>query len=180
MGSYEIELKALLSREKYDELKEKLRNEFELINEESLNTIKFINRNNDIRLRYSDKTFELVFKDKGVMNISRNKNIINLNGKNEVDNFVKLFKLLGFKEDSSWITHKNEFKFKYKDYNYNISLQDIENFAYIMEVEFLSSKEDKVHEENIKEIIKKFGLEPIKNNEFSERIKKYIKENKVN
>ncbi|MFC1728042.1 hypothetical protein ACFLZ7_01090 [Nanoarchaeota archaeon] len=178
--SYEIELKSLLSKEQFDRLCSELPGQMKLTNQESLNTIKFVlPEGGDIRLRHSNKTFEMVHKDGSATNLSRKENTINLNGKDDITNLIKLFNNLNFKQDPSWITHKKEFQHSFNGFNYSICLQHIEKFAYLLEVEFMSKSNDpQKHEQNIREVIKNLGCEPISNQEFKEKIKKYIEDNK--
>lgn len=182
-NTYEIELRALLSEEKYRELCTKLPLQIKLINKETQYTTKYrlLDKKGDIRLRHSDNKFEIVYKDDSCTCITRNEVAISLTSKEEIDRFSKVLALLNLKADPPWTNHGQEFEYEFDGYKYNLCLQYIENFAYILEVEFLGNKEEeKIHEQNIREIIKKLGCNPINKEEFSEKIKKYIDENKKN
>jgi len=89
-----------------------------------------------------------------------------------------LAKLLGviFPPAPPWTKHKLEFEYPLGNLFYIICLQHIENFAYLMEVEFLSNKDDSyIHRANLLKIIKDFGAEPIEPKYFRRRIKDYQK-----
>jgi len=172
----EIELKSILTKEQYEKLFMELPKRMKLINEETLHTIRY--RPGDVRLRYSDKTQEIVCKDGNPTDISRKEMIIPLASRKELDYFSQLFNLLNFKADPSWIKHKREFEYKLNGFTYIVCLQHIENFAYILEVEHLSKTAyTRAHEHNIRTIFRKLNCEPIKPEEFTQRIKEYIKAN---
>jgi hypothetical protein len=174
---YEIELKALMSEEKYKQLLEELPTKFKLINEDTIHTQKYIP--GDIKLRHSDKIIEFVSKEADPTKSSRKEVTIPLASKEELNRFSKALEALNFKQDPPWITHKKEFEIEFQDRKYMMCLQHIENFAYILEVEFLSRENEKdIHEPNIKQIIQQLGLEPINRDEFSARVQKYIEDNK--
>ena len=180
-SAYEIELKALLSEGKYKELCTKLPLQMKLINKETQHTTKYrlLDKKGDIRLRHSNNKFEIVYKDDSCTSIARNEVAISLTSKEEIDRFSKVLALLNLKADPPWTNHRQEFEYEFNGYKYNLSLQYIEKFAYILEVEFLGNKdEERIHEQNIRGIIKKLGCNPINKEEFSEMIKKYIKDNK--
>ena len=85
----------------------------------------------------------------------------------------------GYKADPPWTKHKKEFIYPYGGFEYIVCLQHIENFAKILEVEFMDQMPDiEIHEPNIREVIKQLGLEPIDSAEFIKKIDKYIKDNK--
>jgi adenylate cyclase class IV len=179
---YEIELKSLLSKEQYENLISELPKKMKLLSEERIHTRKFNSSlKDDIRLRCSEKRFELVHKNGHVADITRKENTIKLSSKKEIDNFASLLTTLNFIEDPSWVTYRTDFEYSFSDNIYSISLQYIENFAYILEVEAGITDENKInyYEEKIKEIILELGCEPINSEDFSERIKKYIKENNI-
>lgn len=86
---------------------------------------------------------------------------------------------LGFRSDPPWMVHKREFEYKLNGFTYVVCLQHIKNFAYLLEVEFLSEKDDTgLHEPNIRRIISELGCEPIEPESFSEKINNYITTNR--
>lgn len=174
---FEIELKSLLSKEKYDELLNELPRSHRLINTETMHTTRF--RPGDVRLRHSDSRFELVSKSGDASMMSRKEVKLDLKSKQELDKMSMILEMLDFKADPSWIKHKHEFEYEYKGFTYIICLQHIENFAYILEVEFLSDEDvANVHEPNIKEIMEELECEAIKPGDFIKSINKYIADNK--
>jgi len=179
--SYEIELKSLLSDKEYDSLKERLPNLMKLINKESLHTSKFISKNkDDIRLRYSKKRFELVHKKGKVTDFARKESTIKLQSKEEIDTFLNIFRALNFTEEPGWITHRRDFEYGFDNKIYSVSLQNTENFAKLLEVEFVTEKESDIdfYKTQIKKIIENLGCKPIDSDEFNQEITKYIEKNK--
>jgi hypothetical protein len=174
---YEIELKALLSEEKYKQLCSELPSKMRLFNEETIYTTRY--RPGDLRLRHSDKRLEIICKDGDPTKISRKEVKIPLYSQEQLDYLAPMFRLLGFNPDPSWTKHKREFEYDFKGFTYVVCLQNIEKFAYIMEVEFLSEKDDSaIHEPNLRAIIQELGCEPIEPADFSRRIKEYIDANR--
>ena len=175
---YEIELKAILSKEQYLRLYKGLHQKMKLINKDTIHTTRY--KPGDIRLRYSNKIIEIVCKDGDPTKISRKEVKIPLASRRELEYFSQVLDLLNFQPDPSWTKHKREFEYLFKGFTYIVCLQNIENFAYILEVEFLSKTDDPhIHKPNFIKIIKWLGCEPINPEEFSNKIEKYIKDNKI-
>ena len=172
----EIEIKSLLTKEKYEELKRILPEKFKQVNKDSITTVRF--KPKDIRVRYSDKIKELIFKDGDATTISRKEMSINLGSLEDCQNMILMLKELGFSDDPSWIKHKEEFVLEFKGYEYTLSLQHIENFAYILEAEIITSEENPEHIPNLKEILTSLGCSPINAEEFKEKIEEYIRNNR--
>ena len=177
---FEIELRAFLTPEKYFELVEILPTKMELLNKESLHSRKFkSSEDKDIRLRFSERRCEVVHKNGSATDVTRREITINFPSKKELDKFAQILEAEGFEEVPPWITHRMDFKHNYSGYEYDISLQNTENFAHILEVEFSSeNKNDEInHEKNIREILHDLGCEPISKEELSNKIQKYCDEN---
>lgn len=174
---YEIEMKSILSKEKYEQLAKELPSKMKVINEEKIHTTKYTP--GDIRLRYSDKMFEIVCKEGDATKVCRKEIRLPLHTKEQLDKFGEMLTLMNFKPDPSWTKNKIEFEYFLNGFPYVICLQNIENFQYILEVEHMSEKDDsEIHKPNLVKIIKELGCEPIEPKEFSKRIAKYIQENK--
>jgi hypothetical protein len=175
---YEIELKSLLTEEKYKQLQINLPKKFKIINEETIHTTRY--KPGDIRLRHSDKTIEIVCKEGDPTKICRKEVKIPLASLKQLEYFKEVFSLINLRTDPPWTKNKWEFECRMGKFNYIICLQHIHNFAYILEVEFLSETDtSKIHEPNLKKILKELGCEPIDPKEFSERIKEYIVQNRI-
>lgn len=175
---YEIELKAIFDRAKYDELDNLLNNDpkYKPINQESINTefYKADQDRTDVRLRRSDKTIEIVCKKGLVTRSCRLEMRIPLPTLEHLDHFRKIFDLLPLTKNPATLKHKQEFIYSYKGFDYVVCLQHIENFAYLMEVEFLAEQDDSaIHEPNLLEILNEFGLKLIDSEKFLTRVEDY-------
>ena len=174
--SYEIEMKALLTKEEYAKILAKLLKQKKLINNDIIYTIKF---KPDLRLRHSPKIAEIVCKEGDPTKIRRKEIKIPLKDKEEIKFFSEIFKLIGLKEEPPWLKHKHEFLYSYNNCDYVVCVQYIENFAYVLEVEFMSmTDQSKIHEANLRAIVKELGFEPIDPRQYTHRIKEYIQKNK--
>ncbi|MBW3003506.1 hypothetical protein KY328_03525 [Candidatus Woesearchaeota archaeon] len=168
----EIEIKALLTKEKYDELKLFLNEEYKKVNQDKITTFRF--RPKDVRVRYSDKINEIVFKDGDPTVHARDEVSVNLGSVDDCHRMIEILRMLGFKDDPSWVKVKDEFIVERCGYEYTLSLQFIENFAYILEAEIMAD-DASLHVPVLKEILRSLGCEPIEPEEFKEKIKDYIK-----
>jgi hypothetical protein len=173
---FEIELKSLLNKNQYERLYQELPQKFKIINKEKLFTTRF--RPGDIRLRYSDKTWEIISKEGDPCQISRKEVKIPLQSKEHIKYFEEAFLLSKMQPDPTWEKDKMEFIYPLNGFQYIICLQHIHNFAYILEVEYLSESNDiLIHEPNLRKIFVELNCQPINPKEFSEKIKEYIKLN---
>ena len=172
----EVEIKALLSEQKYGELCELLPKKFTKVNEDVITTTRF--RPNYILVRHSDKIREIVFKDGNPTSVSRNELSINLKDRGDCEKTIALLKQLGFKNDPAWVKRKQEFVCKYGGFEYTLSLQHVENFAYLLEAEImLEEEDDALHVENLKKVLESLGCQPIEPDEFNARIAAYVENN---
>ena len=121
---------------------------------------------------------EIVCKEGDPTKICRKEIVIPVSTKNELDHYEQICILQGMEPDPPWVKHKHEFEYQLGGFTYNICIQDIKNFAYLLEVEYISEKDDSlIHEPNLRKIITDLGCDPIDPKDFSERIKRYISEN---
>ena len=183
---YEIELKALLNEAEYKRIDNLLANDsrFKLFNTESIKTSFFKDREkNDVRLRLSDKTCEFVYKKGLVKEYCRLEIKIPLQNKETLEHFIKVMRLLPLHAERGTLKHKKEYLYNYKGYDYVVCLQYLENFAYILEVEFLAETQDEseMHIKNIQEIFDDLKVTVIDGEKFMDRVYQYVAgENTIN
>lgn len=179
---FEIELKALLTKEEFERLSVELPRKLEKINEDIMHTTRY-RRNGgpeDVRVRHSDKVFEIISKKGDVTRLAREEIRIPLPSRESAEYFHTVLKDAGLQADPPWIKHKVEYKISFNGFEYIVCLQHIKNFAYILEVEYVSEKdESEAHRSNIVKIIESLGCRPINPDEFSLRVKEYIKNKRV-
>jgi hypothetical protein len=168
----EIEIKALLTEEKYSELKSLLPKRFRKVNEDNITTIKF--KPHDVRVRYSEKLREVVFKEGDPTMYSRKEISINLRDMEDCHRMISLLESLGLEHEPSWTREKQEFVCEVDGNEYVLSLQFIPNFAYILEAEIMADDAE-LHIPRLKRIISGLGCEPIEPEEFKEKINEYIR-----
>jgi hypothetical protein len=169
----EVEIKSLLTEDKYKYLKTLLPHKFTKIDEDKVTTIKF--RPADVRVRYSDKMREVVFKGKDdPAAIERNELSISLKDQEDCDKMISLLEGVGLSQHPSWTTHKQEFILTLDEHEYTLSLQHIEKFAYILEAEILTDNPEK-HIPKLKSILSGLGCEPIDPEDFREKVEEYRK-----
>ena len=176
---YEIELKGVLDKDLYDKLDKKFEQEdsYKLINQESIKTKFFKDDNlNDVRLRLSDKTCELVYKKGLVKECCRKEIKIPLANQDKHDYLIEIMRNLNVRPERGTMKHKKEYIYNYKGYDYIVCLQYLENFAYILEIEYLAEnvEEADIHVPNIKEIFKELGLKTIDGEKFMKRVYDYV------
>jgi adenylate cyclase class IV len=173
---YELELKALLTEEKYNSLLELLSKNYTKVNDDIIYNKRY--RPGDIRLRYSNRVYELVKKEL-LTDIASKKIVFKFEDKEEFEAMQDVFDSLQLQSDPISLKHNQEFHFPIEQYAYTICLQDIKNFTYFIEIKIQVDDENfLVHELNIKSIFKKLNLEPTSPKELSNEITKYILKNK--
>jgi adenylate cyclase class IV len=183
---YEIELKALLDEAEHKRLAKVLEEDarFKLFNTETIKTSFFKDREkNDVRLRISDKTCEFVYKKGLVKEYCRLEIKIPLQDKETLEHFIKVMRLLPLHAERGTLKHKKEYSYNYKGFDYIVCLQHLENFAYILEVEFLAETQDvsELHIKNIQEIFDDLGVKLIDGEKFMDRVYQYVAgENTIN
>jgi adenylate cyclase class IV len=177
---YEIELKAILTEEKYNELKKHLNSndKFKLINTESIHTDFWKDKDrNDLRLRHSDKTIEFVFKKGLITKICRQEIKIPLLSMDYLMHWeLVLDSMMTNNRERGTMKHKQEFIYEFKGYKYVICLQFIEKLARLLEVEFLAEREEEsvIHEPNLRMILAELGLTLIDGDKYMARVMDYV------
>jgi adenylate cyclase class IV len=167
----EVEIKALLTETQYHKLRELLPQRFEKVEEDTITTHRF--RPHDVRVRYSDKIFELVYKSDDPTTHDREEITIRLKSLEDARSTLVLLESLGFRQDPPWVKRKEEFLVPHEGETYTLSLQFIENFAYILEAEIMT-EDAEGHIPKLKEILQRLECEPIDPAEFKARIQAYI------
>jgi CYTH domain-containing protein len=175
---FEIELKSVFDREKFDQLNELLNNseKYKLFNKESITThfYKADADKTDVRLRHSDETIELVCKKGLVTRICRKEIKIPLSSMDKLEHLQQVLDFLPLDKQLKTLKNKQEFIYDFNGYEYILCLQHIENFAYLLEVEFLAEQDDsQIHEPNLRAILAELDLELINSEKFLKRVDDY-------
>ncbi|MBU2562002.1 MAG: hypothetical protein KKD17_06935 [Nanoarchaeota archaeon] len=167
----EVEIKALLTEERYRYLKTLLPHKFRKVYEDNITTVKF--RPHDVRVRYSDRVREVVLKDVDPTKVSRNELTIRLNTVDDCHKMIALLESVGLQQHPSWTTERADFVCEKDCHEYTLSLQHIPNFAYLLEAEIMTDEPHK-HIPNLKKILSNLGCEPLDADQFKARINEYI------
>lgn len=174
---YEIELKALITKEQYDKFSEILPKEYTKVNDDLIHSIRY--RPGDIRLRYSNRIFELVHKTGQENKICKKETKIYFDNVDEFNNMKSIFSDLKILCDAEINIHKQDYEILLDEFRYIICLQNIKDYAYVLEVEYLNEDENYlIHERNIRSIFKRLNIQPIDPKEFNDRLTRYLLVNK--
>ena len=169
---YDIEIKCLITEEKYNQLVEYLNKNFRLEKEYTTYSTKFVP--GDVRLYKTGDEMHVVCKEQDLSKVGRKEIKIPVANEEDFNAMHDLFIMLGLKQAPSWIKHKKEFIFPYKGYNYTVCLEHIEGFGHILKVVILSDTNNfYAHEPNIKDIIKELGCEPVNPVQLLQKVKEF-------
>lgn len=174
--AHEIEIRAVLTEQKYEELKKLLPQKFKQVNNDTITTVRF--RPKDVRVKYSNKGCEFVCKDEDVMKFSRNELTVKLSSEKDGKAMEEALKRLGFNHDPPWIKEEHDFVCEFEGNKYSLCLQHIRNFAYVLEAEIVcEDNEEEKHVPVLKKLLSSLGCEPIGIQEYRAMINDYIKKN---
>lgn len=169
-------MRAVLTQQKYEELKKLLPSKFKQINSDVITTVRF--RPKDVRVKYSNKGCEFVYKDEDVMKFSRNEVTVKLAGEKDGKAMEEALNRLGFSNDPPWIKEEHDFACEFEGHTYSLCLQHIKNFAYVLEAEIVCEKnEEELHVPILKKLLASIGCEPIGIQEYRAMINDYIRKN---
>lgn len=179
---YEIELKSVLDKSQYDRLSVQLPLMMRKTGEDTIFTTRYrsitpddIYMPGDIRLRHSDKVIEMVYKEGEPTQLCRKELVIPLDSMGQLEHLARKFESTGLVAAPPWTKHKVEFECDYRGSNYCVCLQDIKDFAYILEVEYMSKKDDSQrHLVNLVDIVKSLGLTVCHPKDFEGMIRRYV------
>ncbi len=173
---HEIEVRAVLTEQRYNELKKELPQKFKQVDKDTITTVRF--RPRDVRVKYSNQGCDFVYKDEDVMKFSRNEITVKLASDKDGKAMEEALKKLGFKHDPPWIKEEQDFVCELDGHTYSLCLQHIVNFAYVLEAEIVCEKnEEEKHVPNLKALLASLGCEPIGVQEYRSMINEYIKKN---
>ncbi|MCC7570056.1 hypothetical protein KO465_01775 [Candidatus Micrarchaeota archaeon] len=172
----EHEIRAVLTKEKYDELNKLFNDKYNKILDDKSITEKFRMDavGKDIRIRYSENISEMVIKSNDPTNVSRLETSIYLKSAEDCKKMIEFLGEAGLKQDPPWLKTKQEFEMIYNGKKYVLSLQHIEKFAYILEVELQTENFTEEHLYEMNQILRMFGCSRVDANLFKKMIKEYI------
>ncbi|HLC58246.1 MAG TPA: CYTH domain-containing protein [Candidatus Nanoarchaeia archaeon] len=171
MNNIEVELKVFISEQKYNELLDFFTKNAEFLKKDNQETYYF-DCKEDFRIQKNDYFSKLVWKSGKVHDHQREEIEIKFD-KDDFSKSERLLKLLGFDVGIKWFRERTDFKWN----DISISVDFTKGYGYILELEKMSSEQDKEKtEEYLKEILKSLNLELTPREEFEKKFK-YYKEN---
>ncbi len=167
----EIEIRAFISKEKYEELL-KFFNENSKFIKEDLQETHYFDCKQDLRIQKNNKGSKIWLKKGKIHDDAREE--IEIYTKNEnFEDLGKLFNELGHNIEIKWLRKRNEFEWG----GIKVCIDYTNGYGYIIELEKLGSEEDKeTILEELKEKLKELNIPLTPKEEFEERYN-YYKEN---
>ena len=171
MQNIEVELKVIISEEKYKELLEFFNKEGEFVKKDYQETYYF-EGDEDLRIQKNDYFGKIVWKSGKIHDHHREEIEVKFD-KEDFEKMEKLFGFIGYLVEIKWFRNRHEFKWK----DIDITVDNTKGYAHIIELEKMSTEENKLKtEELLKERLKELGLELTLREYFDTKFN-YYKEN---
>ena len=155
----EVEVKGIISKERYEELLNFFKKEGKFINEDNQETHYFETKD-DLRIQKNDFFSKICFKEGELHDEFREEIDIKCK-KDEFDNLKRLFDNLGYGVLVKWFRKRHTYEWE----GFTVTLDDTKGFGNIIEIEKVTTDEDKETALNlIKEKFQKLGI-PISSKE---------------
>lgn len=167
----EVEIRSFISKEKYEELLEFFNKNAKFIGEDSQET-HYFDCKQDLRIQKNNKGSKIWLK-KGKIHDDAREEIEIFTQNDSFDDLGKLFNELGHNIEIKWLRKRNEF-----DWNgIKVCIDYTKGYGYIIELEKLSSEEDKEKVLiELKDKLNELNIPLTPREEFDERYN-YYKEN---
>jgi len=133
----EVEVRAFISKERYEELLVFFSKEGELLNEDEQET-HYFDCVEDVRIQ-KNKFFSKIWMKKGVLHDEHREETEIKLGKEEFPKLQVLFQTLGHNVDIKWFRTRHEFKWQ----DINVCVDYTKGFGYILELEKMSDEQNK-------------------------------------
>ncbi len=170
MKHIEVELRSLISKEKYNELL----NFFKKLNlqfTEDFHETFYFDTKDHLRIYRTNKEAVLLFK-KGRIHDEIKEEIEIKFKREEFEDLEKLFLHLGLKIQAKWFRKRIEFKWN----DTNVCLDDTKGYGYIIELEKISDELNKNKDlEELKKKIKELNIHLTPKEEFDKKYEDYLK-----
>ena len=169
----EVELTAQLNKSQYGNLHKYLSKNFKNAGTFKRFMVRFfkekvdVREPLDIRYKWTNRINQIVLKKGALGSKSREETTIDLGKKNQLDHFVKLFSMLGFKK---MIAVYREIE-KFTDGSLEVSLITASPYFFV-EVEAVDGNSRKRALENVMNFYKKIGLKPLSRAEYQSFLRK--------
>lgn len=166
----EVEIKSLISKEKYEELLEFFLKNSELIKEDYQETFYF-DLDSNLRIQRGNNSAKLWHKSGKVHDEFMEEIEIEVK-RNDFENLEKFLNKLGHSVKIKWFRKRKQFNWL----GIIVSLDHTKNYAYIIELEIMSSEENKEKNlELLKEKFKELKIEITSKEKFKNEYENYAK-----
>jgi predicted adenylyl cyclase CyaB len=170
MENIEVEIKAIISEEKYKELIEYFKKEGEFIKEDDQTTYYF-DCEEDLRIQKNNSGCKMVLKGGKVHDETREELEIEFD-KEHFEKLDTLFKSLGYSTEIKWFRKRHSFKWE----DIKVDVDFTKGYGYILELEKMSDEENKEGTLKIlKNKLKNLDIELTSREEFDKKFEDYKK-----
>ncbi len=170
MRQVEVELRSLISKEKYNELLNFLKS-LNLPFTEDFHETYYFNIKDHLRIYKTNKEVILLFK-KGKIHDEIKEEIEIKFKKDEFEDLEKLFLHLGLKIQAKWFRKRIEFKWN----EINVCLDDTKGYGYVIELEKISDENNKDKDlEILNKRLKELNIDLTPKEELDKKYENYLK-----
>ena len=133
----EVEIRAFVSKEKYEELLEFFKQNAELVKEDFQET-HYFDCKQDLRIQKNNSGSKIWLK-KGQLHEDAREEIEIFTKENNFENLGKLFNTLGHNVEIKWLRKRNQFNWQ----GIKVCIDCTKGYGYILELEKMSNEENK-------------------------------------
>ncbi len=170
-NNIEVEIRAFISKEKYEELLEFFNQNATFVKEDSQET-HYFDCERDLRIQKNNKGSKIWLK-KGKMHDDVREEIEIFTQEDNFENLEKLFNSLGHNVEIKWLRKRNQFEWD----GIKVCIDYTKGYGYIIELEKLCSEKDKEKAlEELKNKLNELKIPLTPREEFEERYE-YYKQN---
>ena len=171
MNNIEAEVRSFISKEQYEKLLSFFKQNAKLLKEDYQETFYF-DCESDLRIQRNN-FFSKIWMKNGKIHDDHREEIEIKFDKDEFENLEKLFLALGYNIGIKWFRKRFEFQWE----ETTVCLDFTKGYGYIIELERMTSKENKQKEyENLKQKLKSLNINITTKEEFDKKFS-YYKEN---
>ncbi len=167
----EVEIRSFITKEKYEELIERLKKEGEFLGEDFQETYYF-DAKEDLRIQ-RNSFFSKIWMKKGKIHDSQREEIEAKFDRNDFEKLERIFLAIGFSVSVKWFRKRHSFRWQGID----VAVDFTKGYGYIIELEKMAGEENKEKTlEMLKQKMKVLGIQLTPKEEFDKKFQ-YYKEN---
>ena len=170
MKNIEVEIRSFISKEEYEKLLKFFKEKSKLIKEDYQESFYF-DCDQDLRIQ-KNNFYSKVWMKKGKLHDDSREEIEIRFDKDDFEKLEKLFVSLGFNIEIKWLRKRLEFEWE----DIVVCLDDTKGYGYIIELEKMSSEENKEEElKSLKQKLESLNIEITPKKEFEDKFDYYKK-----